>query len=494
MTNDINNLNLQKLKDLVKNLTKPEFIWLNGYIEGKLAGDNFSITAENNVPKPLLNIFYATETGNSKQVANKVANHFKNNHFVVKINDLELYKRAKVDKAELAVFIMPTHGEGEFPEAVMDFATYLDEQKPDLKKLRYGLIALGDSSYPLFCQAGKDLDDKLKELGATSLLDRVDFDVDFDADLTNWLNNSVEKFGGMAKHDVLSEILPETTSTINPKTIFTGVIGENVNLNDIGSNLENRHIEIIPDQEVPYKPGDAISILLDENDNVIQDISTVKGKIAPRLYSIASSVDYHDGEIHLIVKVVQYKDDKGKVHKGLCSNYLSQLKAGDKLNFSIKPNDIFRLPEDSKDIIMVGPGTGIAPFRAFLGERAARGATGKNWLFFGTQHFATDFLYQTEIQEFAEQGVLNNISLAFSRDQEEKIYVQNRIKEAAAELFSWLENGAYFYVCGEKANMAKDVERELLNAISTYGKLDEEQSHEYLLNLKEQGRYLRDVY
>ena len=360
--------------------------------------------------------------------------------------------------------------------------------------MRYGLLALGDSSYPLFCQAGKDLEVKLNNLGAVSLLDRVDFDVDFEADLTNWLNNSIEKFGGMAKADIIAETISDNISTINPKTIFTGVIGENVNLNDKGSNLENRHIEIIPDQDVPYKPGDAISILLDENDNVIQDISKVKGKIAPRLYSIASSAEYHDGEIHLIVKVVQYKDEHGKIHKGLCSNYLSELKEGDKLNFSIKPNDIFRLPEDSKDIIMVGPGTGIAPFRGFLSERAARGASGKNWLFFGTQHFATDFLYQTEIQEFVEQDILNNISLAFSRDQKEKIYVQNRIKESGEELFAWLEAGAYFYVCGEKANMAKDVEQELLNAIATYGKLDEEQSHEYLLNLKEQGRYLRDVY
>jgi sulfite reductase alpha subunit-like flavoprotein len=491
MTN--NNLDLNKLKNLVKNLTKSEIIWLNGYMSAKLEGE--VLTTENdNVVKPLLNVFYATETGNSKQVANKIANHFKANHFIVKINDLELYKRAKVDKSELAVFIMPTHGEGEFPEAVMDFVNYLDKDQPNLKKLRYGLLSLGDNSYPLFCQAGKDLETKLNNLGAVSLLDRVDFDVDFEADLTNWLNNSIEKFGGMAKADIIAETISDNISTINPKTIFTGVIGENVNLNDKGSNLENRHIEIIPDQDVPYKPGDAISILLDENDNVIQDISTVKGKIAPRLYSIASSAEYHDGEIHLIVKVVQYKDEHGKIHKGLCSNYLSELKEGDKLNFSIKPNDVFRLAEDSKDVIMVGPGTGIAPFRGFLSERAARGASGKNWLFFGTQHFATDFLYQTEIQEFVEQGILNNISLAFSRDQKEKIYVQNRIKESGEELFAWLEAGAYFYVCGEKANMAKDVEQELLNAIATYGKLDEEQSHEYLLNLKEQGRYLRDVY
>lgn len=513
-----------KLKSFVRNLDMGEVIWLDGYITSVI--DNYnqdqigSDNKENNklvkntdhntadsakansanqasTLKQSVTVFYATETGNAKQIAKQVAGHFKANNFNAKIQDVELYKTAKLAKEEKTIFIVSTQGEGEFPESAQEFYQFLNTDKPDLAKLQYAVIALGDSSYPLFCQAGKDLDSKLSELGAKALIDRIDFDVDYDEDLSNWLGDSISYFRGAegGTEDIVKTKVANV-SNISSKTIFEGEITSNVNLNDTGSEVEIRHIEITYDdhEEIPYQPGDSVSITLDEHDSLVQEIKPVSGKITPRLYSISSSPELHQGEIHLTVRVVRYKNENGVEQKGLCSNYLARLKTGTKIKFSIKPNLSFRLPAADKDIILVGPGTGIAPFRSFISQRSANGDTGKNWLFFGAQKFLSDFLYQAEIQEFVEQGILNKVSLAFSRDQEEKIYVQHRMREEAQELFKWLTEGAYFYVCGDKNNMAKDVEEELLNIIATQGNLDKEQSKEYLMKLKEEERYLRDVY
>jgi sulfite reductase (NADPH) flavoprotein alpha-component len=162
--------------------------------------------------------------------------------------------------------------------------------------------------------------------------------------------------------------------------------------------------------------------------------------------------------------------------------------------FYVHKNSQFRLPEADKDVIMIGPGTGIAPFRAFLWERDAVGATGRNWLFFGEQHFQSDFLYQTEIQNWAQTGVLSKVSLAFSRDQQYKIYVQHRILEQAPELWKWIDGGAYIYICGAKEPMSKDVDYAVLQVIERFGNKSTTQAVEFLDQLKEQGRYLKDVY
>ena len=167
----------------------------------------------------------------------------------------------------------------------------------------------------------------------------------------------------------------------------------------------------------------------------------------------------HGNEVHLTVSLLKYKDDKGNEVRGLFSGYLANLKEDDNIKFYISRNRSFKLPDDNKDIIMVGPGTGIAPFRSFIAERNYNGAEGKNWLFFGERTFQNDFLYQSEWQDHLDSGVLTKLDVAFSRDQEEKIYVQDRIRQNSEELYKWLENGAYFYVCGDKENMAKDVEK-----------------------------------
>ena len=215
--------------------------------------------------------------------------------------------------------------------------------------------------------------------------------------------------------------------------------------------------------------------------------------LAPRLYSIASSGAAHNGELHLTVARAPYMKDRIKRY-GLASNFLSQLKEDTSIRFYIQKNNLFRLPADDKDIIMIGPGTGVAPFRAFVAERDARGAEGRNWLFFGDQHFKTDFLYQTEWQNYLETGVLTRLDVAFSRDSEQKVYVQHKMLKHANELFNWLEAGAYFYVCGSKEPMSVDVEKALIEIIASQSKKGNDFALEYLNALKEEGRYLKDVY
>jgi sulfite reductase (NADPH) flavoprotein alpha-component len=215
--------------------------------------------------------------------------------------------------------------------------------------------------------------------------------------------------------------------------------------------------------------------------------------IAPRLYSIASSPQAHNGELHLIIATYNFYKN-GEKHHGLCSSYLNQLPKGTELTMFLHRQKHFHLPPDDKDLIMIGPGTGLAPLRSFIAERDAIGATGRNWLFFGEQHFNTDFYYQTELQAWKETEVLNKIGLAFSRDQPEKIYVQNRIKEESAELWEWINNGAYIAVCGAKVPMSKDVEQALIEIISTHGNLSAEAAAGYLHQLAKDGRYSKDVW
>ena len=218
-------------------------------------------------------------------------------------------------------------------------------------------------------------------------------------------------------------------------------------------------------------------------------------KLPPRLYSIASSPKAHPGEVHLTVGVVRY-DTHGRQRKGVCSTYLSdRIAEGDKADVFVTANKHFKIPADNDaPMIMVGPGTGIAPFRAFVEERKAIGAKGQNWLFFGDQHYLTDFLYQTEWQDYLADGFLTKLDVAFSRDQEKKVYVQDRMRENSAELFEWLEKGASFYVCGDASRMATDVDLALHEIIEKEGGKSNEEAAAYVKKLKTDKRYLRDVY
>jgi len=219
-------------------------------------------------------------------------------------------------------------------------------------------------------------------------------------------------------------------------------------------------------------------------------------KLQPRLYSISSSPKAHPGEVHLTVAAVRY-DAHGRSRKGVCSCWLADRVAlGETpVPVFVQKSHGFRLPEDlSKPVIMVGPGTGIAPFRAFLEERRATGASGRNWLFFGDQQRASDFLYEDELTGWSKDGLLTRLDLAFSRDQAEKVYVQDRMREHAGELWRWLEEGAHFYVCGDAKRMAKDVDAMLHAVIENAGGKTREQAAEYVAALKSAKRYQRDVY
>jgi sulfite reductase (NADPH) flavoprotein alpha-component len=216
-------------------------------------------------------------------------------------------------------------------------------------------------------------------------------------------------------------------------------------------------------------------------------------KLAPRLYSIASSPAAHGNSIHLTVSIVRYETN-GRKRNGVCSTFLAD-RAQQKVGTFVHRSPHFRLPGDhTRPVIMVGPGTGIAPFRGFLYEREAVGATGRNWLFFGDQREGTDFLYQDELFRFKKNGVLNRLSTAFSRDQPEKIYVQQRMQENAAELWAWLEEGTHFYVCGDAQRMAKDVDAALHAIIEQSGQRSKEDAEAYVKKLKAEHRYQRDVY
>ncbi|MFU8892049.1 MAG: assimilatory sulfite reductase (NADPH) flavoprotein subunit [Luteolibacter sp.] len=224
-------------------------------------------------------------------------------------------------------------------------------------------------------------------------------------------------------------------------------------------------------------------------------LASIFRKLPPRLYSIASSPLAHPGEVHLTVAAVRYQSH-GRQRKGVASTYLPDLvHPGDHVPVFVQPNKNFRLPADgSTPIIMVGPGTGVAPFRSFVEHRAALSSTGKSWLFFGDQHYTYDFLYQLEWQDHLKSGVLTRLDVAFSRDQPEKVYVQDRMIAQGADLFAWLEEGAHFYVCGDANRMAHDVHEALISIVENHGALTRENAEAYVENLKKSKRYQRDVY
>ena len=246
-----------------------------------------------------------------------------------------------------------------------------------------------------------------------------------------------------------------------------------------------------------YVPGRQLLDLLEDFPAALspEQLTGLLRKLPPRLYSVASSLKAVPDEAHLLVGVVRY-ESHGRERHGVASTFVAErLRAGDKLKVYVKPNRNFRLPEDpARPMIMIGPGTGVAPFRAFLQERQATGAKGRNWLFFGDRNYTHDFLYQLEWQDLHKEGVLSEIDVAFSRDQPEKVYVQHRMWQRREELYAWLEDGAHLYVCGDEKAMAKDVHATLAAIVADQGQRPAEAAETYLADLKKQHRYQRDVY
>lgn len=470
------------LDQLVASFSKEELIWSSGYLLGLKTDLASNIIQDSKIKD--LTILYITETGNSKFLALELTKKLKSQGANIKLKSVDQYRLNDFAKEKNLILIASTHGEGEIPDSGKKFYDHITQNDLNLSQLHYSVIALGDSNYPLFCQSGKDIETRLNILKAQRLTARIDLDLDFEDSIENIFSQISAAFAG--------EEAPKTPTIKSSKKDFTGEIISNVNLNDNaikGSEKETRHIEIsVEDGALHYEPGDSIGILFD-NEEV-----QIEGKITPRLYSIASSLNEHGNEIHLTVSVLRYLDKNGQIIEGLFSGHLATLTPGSKIKFYISRNRHFKLPADDKNIIMVGPGTGIAPFRSFIAERNYRLASGKSWLFFGDRNAQSDFLYQSEWQDHLSSGILSKMDVAFSRDQEEKIYVQNRIQENAAEIFEWLENGAYFYICGDKEKMATDVENKLLEIIKSQGNKNNDEAKSYLDKLLKEERYLKDVY
>jgi sulfite reductase (NADPH) flavoprotein alpha-component len=558
---------LQAFLELVSASTKEELIWMNGYLSGLV---NNAAAPQAAAPVKAvtgkITIAYGTETGHSKRLASDFASRAKQHGIQAKVVSLDQYRPSDLAKEEYFLTILSTHGEGEPPAAAKKFYDHIHQNGFKLEKLKYSVLALGDTAYPLFCKAGEDVDAQLNKLGGERIVSLQKCDTDYEAEADDWFNLVLQQLSGNTGGPNVNAQPQVTAKRSSGKKTYTGRLISNINLNDRGSEKQTHHIEI--ETDAVYLPGDSLGLVPENSEALVQSIldleelpeymsftyrnesdtifnllqkklnivylpervirqyaaivqqdipSTRMGlydlmkiypltqaaqfaevvrilePITPRLYSISSSPQAHEGEVHLTVARDMFRLNE-ELKYGLCSDYLSCLRAGASLQFYIHPNDQFRLPADDKDIIMIGPGTGIAPFRSFLAEREASGATGRNWLFFGDRNFTSDFLYQTDIQNWAGTGLLSRVNVAFSRDQAEKIYVQHKMLEQGDSLLEWIDAGAYIYICGAKEPMSVDVENTLLYILKHHGNRSVAEAEEYFKQLKEEGRFLKDVY
>jgi sulfite reductase (NADPH) flavoprotein alpha-component len=319
-----------------------------------------------------------------------------------------------------------------------------------------------------------------------------------------WAINNAQLVESILKHN---KIDPQSSVIFNDESFtISTLLSENLELtllnknllvayNNIANNVELDSLLTKGTQEY-IESHQFIDLLIDYPALLTaEQLIKLLNPIKPRLYSIASSQEEVEDEVHLTINVVSNNNSNGQ-RDGLASNHLvHQLEAEQQVAIYLDPNPNFKLPEDDKNIILIGPGTGVAPFRAFLQQRDATEASGKSWLFFGNPKFNTDFLYQTEFKKHLDSGLLTKLDLAFSRDQESKVYVQHKILENAALLWQWIESeNASIYVCGDRKKMANDVEEALLKIIQNEGRQTIEQAKDYLKDLRKNKRYQRDVY
>ena len=559
-------------------------LWISGFLAGLKHSSSQKQNQSNTKEEVKINFLFGTQTGNSETIAETAAEIAQNNNFSTKLAPLDDVSMEALQNMENAVFVVSTYGEGEMPDnAHLFWESLSSSTAPKLENLNFGVLALGDTGYDEFCNAGKMIDVRLEQLGAKRLIKRVDCDVDFETLSNEWIDKIIPRFNKDEKIELKKKEIDESKIIWNKKTPYMAEISKNKVLSGSGSNKEIRHYEIeLGDSGITYEVGDTLNVIpqnnqklvnlllkklhIDENfipsgeNETMQNLLLKKYEIStpnkmlieeiikksknidvrkilasddkekldsflwgkdildllnldekinfeseeflgflkplqPRAYSISSSLKMHQNQVHLTISSVRWSE-KGRVHNGVCSTYLADMKSPfSKIGVYISQNKSFRVPEnDSVPIIMIGPGTGIAPFRAFLEERKVRGGNGKNWLFFGDQTRKNDFIYEEEIIGFKNSGILTKLDLAFSRDQKEKVYVQHKMLESSKKFFKWLEDGAYIYVCGDAKFMAKDVDNAIHEIIQKEGRLKPESAKEYVNDLKRQKRYLRDVY
>lgn len=534
-------------------------------------------------PAVALVVAYGTDMGNAEDAAMSFAEAAQAAGFdaeAVELNQLEL---SQLRSATHFVVATSTFGDGEFPDNATLFWEALSASSERLEHLSFAVLALGDTSYELFCNAGKLLDERLEALGATRLVERVDVDGSYLKQATTWTADvmkllTAEKAcsASVVEMDAaVAEVMPSPVRDRHGE--FETRLTANRILTSSDSDKEVRHFEVaLAGSGIAYHAGDSLAVratndpalvdalmaalgacrddtvadheeplgvLLSEHfeirtpsralqslvarkarDASMADALSAEGASGPdswiygkdvldlvrladltveevldtlrplqfRDYSIASSPLVHPDSAHLTVAVVRYTVD-GRERGGVASTFLAD--RCETLRVHLRPNHTFRLPADDVPIIMIGPGTGIAPFRAFLQERQATRAPGKSWLFFGDRRRLSSYLYGDELDRFLASGTLTRLDLAFSRESDgPKQYVQHRMRENAAELFAWLEDGAYLYVCGDADRMAKDVDVTLHDIVAEAGAVDAAGAHAYVNQLIKSHRYVRDVY
>ncbi|EOI3467265.1 NADPH-dependent assimilatory sulfite reductase flavoprotein subunit [Cronobacter turicensis] len=583
---------LARLQTATHDFTPTQLAWLSGYFWGMVNQQpGAAVVQTPAAPASVITLISASQTGNARRVAEALRDDLLAAQLNVNVVNAGDYKFKQIAQEKLLVVVASTQGEGDPPEEAVALHKFLLSKKaPKLDGTAFAVFGLGDTSYERFCQAGKDFDTRLAELGAERLLDRVDADVEYQAAAQAWRQRVVDVLKARVPKEAPSQAAITASGAVNlvdstpytKEAPLTATLSVNQKITGRHSQKDVRHIEIdLGDAGLRYQPGDALGVWYQNDPALVQELLELlwlkgdepvtvgektlplsealqwhfeltvntaaivenyatltrsetllplvgdKAKLqnyaattpivdmarfapaqldaeqligllrplTPRLYSIASSQAEAENEVHITVGVVRF-DIEGRPRAGGASSYLAdRLEEDGEVRVFIEHNDNFRLPATpDTPVIMIGPGTGIAPFRAFMQQREADGATGKNWLFFGNPHFTEDFLYQVEWQRYVKEGLLTRIDLAWSRDQDHKIYVQDKIREQGAELWRWIQEGAHLYVCGDANRMAKDVEQALLEVIAAYGGMDAEAADEYLSELRVERRYQRDVY
>lgn len=575
---------------VLEGLSASQNLWLSGYLAGKAESATGEVPATPAAGRSLV-VLYGSESGNSENLADRTvaeAKRLGRNARAVSMADAHLADFA--GEKDLLV-IVSTWGEGDPPQNAEPFFKELGSGGVDLSGVRFSVCALGDTGYEKFCQAGKDVDAGLEQLGARRVAARRECDLEFEEPYSSWAREALAALQDTGVATVRPASGPVGAVASGAKGYdkehpFPAEMLERVLLSGRGSDKETWHFGFsLKDSGLAYEPGDALAVrpknspdavesvlaaagldgaaivatedggskklaavLQDDCDitalsrsvlSKLQEITGSSGladlladgakdryrewtdgrqivdalekfplaevtaerfvgifrKLPPRLYSIASSPLAHPGEAHLTVAAVRYQT-LGRARNGVASTWLPDLvKVGDRVPVFVRQNKNFRLPEDGDvPVIMIGPGAGIAPFRAFVEHRAALGVKGRNWLFMGDRHYTYDFLYQLEWQEYLKRGVLTRLDVAFSRDQPEKIYVQHRLAERSREIYAWLQEGAYIYVCGDASRMAADVNEELISIYHEAGGLSREAAKTEVEALRKSKRYQRDVY